>query len=50
MYILVFLDINMIGFIIFVMVVFEIYKWWKKDGKYIYYYEYLLFVFGCEKE
>lgn len=45
-----FLDINMIGFTIFVMVVFETYKWWKKDGKYTYYYEYSLFAFGCEKE
>lgn len=48
MYIPPFLDINMIGFTIFVMVVFETYKWWKKDGKY--YYEYSLFAFGCEKE
>lgn len=45
-----FLDINMIGFTIFVMVVFETYKWWKKDGKYTYYYEYSLFAFGSEKE
>lgn len=29
-----FIDINMIGFTIFVMIVFETFKWWRGDGNY----------------